>query len=160
MLKEPLFPHLHAALSKVQRFANLLLQEMDLLVEEDFLDVLVALARNMPLEDIWQTGLTPAHTSLLHQDHSRAALQVSHLSVSTDKALPGAVASCIIICVSSNNGGLMTLLQDLLSVSSTRQLGSGGQSNRKWYFEKLIVQVISRPNWALQCLDRSVDSSP
>lgn len=34
-------------------------------------------------------------------------------------------------------------MQDLLSASSTRQLGRDGRSNRKWYFEKLLVQVPS-----------------
>lgn len=33
-------------------------------------------------------------------------------------------------------------MQELLSASSTRQLGPGGRTNRKWYFERLLVQVI------------------
>jgi hypothetical protein len=55
------------------------LQEMDLLVEEEFLDVLVSLARHLPLEDLWQADQRPAHTPVLHQDQSRSALQVGPL---------------------------------------------------------------------------------
>ena len=34
-------------------------QEMDLLVEEEFLDVLVSLARHLPMHDIWQSAQRP-----------------------------------------------------------------------------------------------------
>lgn len=36
-----------------------------------------------------------------------------------------------------------SLNQDLLSASSTRRMGPGFRSARKWYFETLLVQVPS-----------------
>lgn len=55
-------------------------QETDLLVEEEFLDVLVSLARRLPVEDLWQAEPAPEHTPLQHQDQSRRALQVDYLA--------------------------------------------------------------------------------
>lgn len=48
---------------------------MDLLVEEEFLDVMVSLARHLPFEDLWQAQI-PAEAQSLLQDQSRRVLQV------------------------------------------------------------------------------------
>ncbi|KAK9808775.1 hypothetical protein WJX72_003363 [[Myrmecia] bisecta] len=47
------------------------LQEMDLVIEEDFLDMVILLIRDLPMADIYQTEARDSH-NLLHEDHGEA----------------------------------------------------------------------------------------
>ena len=56
------------------------IQEMELLLEEEFLDVLLALARSLPVQDIWQAGGGNARSAAQQapsaEDSSKQELQV------------------------------------------------------------------------------------
>ena len=124
------------------QYFTVLLQEMNLVLEEEFLDLMIAWGRSLPLEDIFGSDSCPdrdANAAAFGRGIFRDdSMDLSHLSQDSDDefVMMNMTASHEMKALFATLGG--TAAKRLSGLASMTQ----GPSEGKWYFEILHIQPL------------------